>query len=139
MVCDGLESSSEKSITILLVEDDAGDLRKLKVGIRRRLGNITIEEAARGQTVCQIMKERKLHFDLMILDYGLPDIDGSEVLKLMKKNGYTKVAIGFTRFRNVLEEMKQSCAIEAFCKSDRDAFFTFLEQHVEKLRAKGNR
>ena len=69
---------------ILLVDDDE-DLRE---ALAEQLGmteDFEVFEAANGADAMQKVKEQ-IH-DLVILDVGLPDTDGRELCKLMRKQG----------------------------------------------------
>lgn len=74
--------SSGKSI--LIVDDDAA-LRQ-SLGEQLRLyEEFTAQEVDSGGGALEIVKNQR--FDLILLDVGLPDIDGREVCKLMRQAG----------------------------------------------------
>ncbi len=66
---------------VLLVEDDLS----LALGIQTALAraDIDVEHAARGTAALQLIRQQ--HFDVAILDLGLPDMDGLEVLSHIQK------------------------------------------------------
>ena len=79
--------------TILLVDDDA-DLRETLVEQLRLYDEFQViegENAAKG-----IATVRGEHVDLLIMDVGLPDMDGREAVKLLRKGGFKSPIIMLT-------------------------------------------
>ena len=79
--------------SILLVDDDA-DLRE---ALTEQLSlydefAITQEESASAG----IQTARNAHVDLLIMDVGLPDMDGREAVKLLRKGGFKSPIIMLT-------------------------------------------
>ncbi len=74
--------SSRKSI--LLVDDDDA----LRQSLAEQLGvyeEFSSTGAANGAEALEIFKSKS--FDLVLLDVGLPDMDGRELCKLLRRNG----------------------------------------------------
>ena len=69
---------------ILLVDDD-DDLREALSEQLVMTEDFDVFEAASGQSAMERVKEAI--YDLVILDVGLPDTDGRELCKLMRKQG----------------------------------------------------
>ena len=69
---------------ILLVDDDA-DLREALAEQLMMIDDFDVYEAEDGHQALERVKH-ELH-ELIILDVGLPDIDGREVCRLMRKQG----------------------------------------------------
>ncbi len=70
--------------TLLLVDDDEA----LRESLRDQLmlhEDFSIQEAANGADAIKVAKESP--HDLVILDVGLPDMDGREVCRLMRRAG----------------------------------------------------
>lgn len=69
--------------TVLLVDDHHSILRVTK----RMLGRLgwSVLEADRGEAALQAFGDEGESIDLVILDLGLPDIDGMQVLVEMKR------------------------------------------------------
>ena len=77
----GLER--QPAIRILLVEDDPELARRLGDGLRH--DGFVVEHAANGETGYDL--GRTENFDAVILDLGLPDMQGVEVLRRWRKLG----------------------------------------------------
>lgn len=70
---------------IFLVDDDA-ELRQTLID---QLAHYREFEIAEAGTACEALKVAKdAHIDLMILDVGLPDMDGREAVKILRKDGF---------------------------------------------------
>ena len=79
--------------TILIVDDDA-DLRETLVEQLRLYDEFNViegENASKG-----IATVRGEHVDLLIMDVGLPDMDGREAVKLLRKGGFKSPIIMLT-------------------------------------------
>ena len=78
---------------ILLVDDDT-DLREAlteQLGLYDEFAIVQAETAAKG-----IKAARDAHTDLLIMDVGLPDMDGREAVKLLRKGGFKSPIIMLT-------------------------------------------
>mgnify|MGYP000424450539 CR=1 FL=1 len=75
-----------RSAVILMIEDDA-DIRELLAGRVRRLG-VEVETATTG--AAGIEKARQLLPSLVIIDIGLPDIDGWKVIDTLAEDELTR-------------------------------------------------
>ena len=69
-------------IDLLLVDDHPMVLEGLRTTIREATGMRVAAEAATGEEALALARERS--FDAVILDLGLPDLDGLEVLRRLK-------------------------------------------------------
>ena len=79
--------------TILLVDDD----EELRESLRDQLAlhdEFDIQTAANAGQGIDIAKKERL--DLVILDVGLPDMDGREACKIMRKSGFKSPIIMLT-------------------------------------------
>ncbi|MGN6157547.1 MAG: response regulator transcription factor [Devosia sp.] len=70
---------------IFLVDDDA-DLRKTLLDQLMHYREFELIEAGTANEA--LRKVRDLHVDLMILDVGLPDMDGREAVKILRRDGF---------------------------------------------------
>ncbi len=69
---------------VLLVDDDEALRESLSEQLRLHEDFITVE-AGTGTEALNLAKRE--HFDAILLNVGLPDIDGREVCRLMRRNG----------------------------------------------------
>jgi DNA-binding response OmpR family regulator len=78
---------------IVLVDDDA-DLRRTLVD---QLSHYREFELIEGGTAADALaKVRDGHVDLMLLDVGLPDMDGREAVKILRREGFKSPIIMLT-------------------------------------------
>src|SRR5690606_6993201 len=78
---------------ILIVDDDT-DLREALVeqlSLYDEFETLQAENAAAGIAVA-----KQQHVDLLLMDVGLPDIDGREAVKLLRKAGFKAPVIMLT-------------------------------------------
>ena len=78
---------------ILLVDDDA-DLRKTLVDQLAHYREFDLLEG--GTAADALSKVRDSHVDLMLLDVGLPDMDGRETVKILRREGFKSPIIMLT-------------------------------------------
>ena len=78
---------------VLLVDDDAALRESLSEQLRLHEDFITVE-AGTGTEALNLAKRE--HFDAILLDVGLPDMDGREVCRLMRRNGIKSPIIMLT-------------------------------------------
>ncbi len=78
---------------ILLVDDDASLRQSLAEQLELHEEFFT-EHAEDGGAALDLVKNN--HFDLVLLDVGLPDMDGREVCKLMRRSGFKSPIIMLT-------------------------------------------
>ena len=84
---------------ILLVEDDS----PLAQGLKKALNNegLTVDWLNKGNTAITALASNPV--DAVILDLGLPDIDGTEVLKIIKKK-YPLIPVLILTARDSLDD-----------------------------------
>lgn len=78
----------------ILVVDDDSDLRESiteQLSLHDEFDVISVETAADG-----INSSKTEHLDLVIMDVGLPDMDGREACKILRKNGFKSPIIMLT-------------------------------------------
>jgi CheY-like chemotaxis protein len=96
------EVASAKS-SILIVDDDEFLTETFKV-ILETVG-YHVEIAASGMQA--IHKTRDKDYDLIILDIKLPDINGDEVARIMKKQGKKTKIVMITGYEKLAEGLKE--------------------------------
>jgi two-component system KDP operon response regulator KdpE len=74
-------------VKVLVVDDDATLRRTLQIGLRAAGHDVLI--AADGRTALQALQED--HPDIVVLDLGLPDLSGVEVLRRLR--GWSTVPV----------------------------------------------
>lgn len=74
---------------VLVVDDDPAILRTLSINLRAR--GYDVETAGDGRSALQIVDERMP--DVVILDLGLPDLDGVAVLKRLRMRAQVPVVV----------------------------------------------
>jgi two-component system response regulator QseB len=93
--------SDDEPATILLVEDDdelRALLRRLLVGAGYR-----VDEAADGQAGLHLGLTRR--YDLLLLDRGLPALDGLELLLRLRRRGCATPALLLSAFGSVRDRV----------------------------------
>jgi two-component system KDP operon response regulator KdpE len=83
--------------SILLVEDDAPLRRALRASLRAR--DLDVDEAATGELA--LTMAASIHPDLMLVDLGLPGIDGTETIRRLRAFSDTPVIVLTARDRAV--------------------------------------
>ena len=81
------------SRTILVVDDDAA-LRDSLTEQLRLLKEFAVEECASGAEALERVGAGR--FDLILLDVGLPDMDGRDVCRLLRRAGHTTPIVMLT-------------------------------------------
>lgn len=71
---------SDKALRLLLIDDERGFVETLSKRLARR--NIAATQACSGREAIQIL--RKAEFDVVVLDLKMEDMDGLDVLKIIK-------------------------------------------------------
>lgn len=68
----------------ILIADDLAMMRKITLDILTSLGYMNVAEVSNGaETLEKLQKE---NFDLLILDWNMPEMDGLQVLKAIRSN-----------------------------------------------------
>ncbi len=79
--------------TILIVDDDEALRHSLAEQLHLH-EEFDVEEAGTGTEAIEIVKDDR--FDLLLLDVGLPDMDGRELCRLMRRGGHKMPIIMLT-------------------------------------------
>ena len=70
---------------LLLVEDEPAAARLLAKGLRERAYAVDIAEDGEGAVACTVASD----YDVIVLDLGLPDMDGQRVCEQLRDGGVT--------------------------------------------------
>ena len=88
---------------LLLVDDDA-DLRHTLVEQLRDQPEFEVFEAGSGNDALKLLRE--VNIDLTILDVGLPDMDGREMVKRLREEGYRSPILMLTGHDNDADQIQ---------------------------------
>ena len=80
----GVRAGTMPAVRLMIVEDDTS----LATGLMRALANEGYEVTAAASGEEALERVRSEPFDLLVLDIGLPGIDGFEVLRRLRAGGY---------------------------------------------------
>ena len=98
-----------KKKLILFIEDDRSTVEVYKIALEG--AGFRIKVFLSGQDAIEEIKEiaegKKEKPDLVLLDYILPDLDGIEILKEIRKNKNTKDIKVFLSSNYSIEELKR--------------------------------
>ena len=116
----------DKIIKVLLVDDEKGYINVLSNRLSKRSINAT--KAFSGTQAIQIL--RKNDFDVVVLDLKMEDMDGIEVLKIMKKMA-PEVPVIFLTGHGSQEAAREGIAFGAFDYLTKPCE---LSQLIEKIK-----
>lgn len=68
----------------ILIVDDFATMRKILMGMLTKLGFSNVAEAESAPKAWELLQ--KDHFDLVISDYNMPDMNGIELLSQVRKD-----------------------------------------------------
>jgi len=93
MECDSDQPTRSESLKLLVVDDDEVDRMAILRALRVWKGELQIEEAATGNQALEHFAHKQ--FDVVLLDYRLPDMDGLDVLRMMnaRRRGSTAILV----------------------------------------------
>ena len=116
----------DKIIKVLLVDDEKGYINVLSNRLFKR--SIKATKAFSGTQALQIL--RKNDFDVVVLDLKMEDMDGIEVLKIMKKMA-PEVPVIFLTGHGSQEAAREGIAFGAFDYLTKPCE---LSQLIEKIK-----
>jgi two-component system, OmpR family, KDP operon response regulator KdpE len=92
---------------VLVVDDEPQIVRALRINLRAR--GYEVDAAPDGRTALDLAARR--HPDVIVLDLGLPDMEGAEVIKGLR--GWTSVPIIVLTARHASEEKVETLDVGA--------------------------
>jgi len=90
--------NSSSSVSLLMVEDSPQDQKTIGNVLLNGPMDISITRVTTGEEGLQLVE--KYHFDIILLNYNLPRMNGLEFLSFMKKMGYNIPSIMITEHGN---------------------------------------
>ncbi|WNM18874.1 response regulator [Flavobacterium capsici] len=81
---------TNKTLKILLIEDDTIEVMKFKRVIQLLEGNHQLLEAKNGETALTILAEQTCKPNIIILDLNMPKMNGIEFLSILKNDKILK-------------------------------------------------
>ncbi|MBF0611679.1 MAG: response regulator [Magnetococcales bacterium] len=115
----------------ILIVDDQPDIRSM-LAMRLELQDHTIEQAENGAVGLEMARQGR--FDLILLDMHMPVMDGHEMVRLLRQEGYAGLVVAVTASAMVSDTHR---AIQAGCND-----FIFkpvsedFEERIEQLLRK---
>ncbi len=110
-VCGAIMFEARK---ILVVDDDE------KIGglISHFLGKWSFEvhRVGDGLDAIEFLKKRKEHFDVIITDYSMPQMNGLELTRILRKRYPRTVVIGMSGFDSIGNDFMREGALAFFRK-----------------------
>lgn len=91
--------NAQKEARLLVVEDDPNILELLSASLR--FAGFQVTTATSGSAAVNAAKDRRP--DLVVLDVMLPDLDGFEVIRLMRENG-SRTPVVFLTARDATDD-----------------------------------
>lgn len=83
-------------IKILLVEDNEFNQVVAVDTLKSLIKNLTIDVASNGKLAIELLKDKSKHYDIILMDVQMPEMNGYETTKYIRKNGtlgYTDVPV----------------------------------------------
>ena len=114
-----------------LIVDDDSDLRRFLVG-ELAVEGVDLEEAGCGQSALSLIRESPIPYDLVLLDWSLPDFSGVEICRRLRTSGLTMPVLMLTGRDDVRDR------VEAL-DSGADDFITkpfSIEELLARIRAR---
>ena len=75
----------------IMVIDDSVTMRRIEIVALKNAGYTDVVEAENGKSALTILKDQKMKLpDLILLDWNMPEMNGLELLKILKKDNELK-------------------------------------------------
>lgn len=79
-----------RSLNILLIEDDAIEVMKFNRVLKKLESNHKVVEANNGEEALEILKNKEIIPDIILLDLNMPKLNGIEFLTILKNDEVLK-------------------------------------------------
>jgi DNA-binding NtrC family response regulator len=128
-----VERKLEKKSSILIVDDDPS-IRKVMAAILEEKG-YKVDTAETGKIAIQ--KSKTKFYNLALLDIRLPDMEGTELLTLMKQTTPAMIKImvtGYPSIQNAVEALNKGANAFIIKPLNIDQALKIIENLLEKQR-----
>lgn len=122
---------SKKEATILLVDDDESICRTLSLMLKEN--GYAVQTAHTGKEA--IEKSKANIFNVSILDIRLPDVEGTELLKLLRETSPKMVKIMFTgypKLENAVKALNEGADAYIMKPVDIEELLATIEEKLEE-------
>lgn len=133
-------SEKKRKFTILLVEDNPGDVRLLEEAFKESLIKTQINTVQDGQSAIEYLKKRgkfgntAVRPDIILLDLNLPKKDGKEVLLEIKSDEVLKsIPVIILTTSNSDDDILRSYMLHANCYITKPVDFNDFMQTIREL------
>jgi len=123
---------SAQRINLLIVEDEKSQ-RELLEGFLLRQGFSVFSVDGGGKALAEV---RRVNFDLVLLDYKMPGMDGLQTLREMKKISPELAVVMMTAYGTIetaVQAMKEGAADYLTKPIDLDELLLLIEKVLEKI------
>lgn len=123
---------SAQRINLLIVEDEKSQ-REMLEGFLLRQGFSVLSADGGGKALAEV---RRAHFDLVLLDYKMPGMDGFQTLREMKKINPELAVVMMTAYGTIetaVQAMKEGAADYLTKPIDLDELLLLIEKVSEKI------
>jgi DNA-binding response OmpR family regulator len=105
-----------ENIKLLVVEDETAVREYMKRDLQRQFPGAIVDEAGGGKEA--IMLIRATEYDLVILDIMMPEVNGKDVMQIIKKEKKLPDILVVTAYdsKNVADELLAAGAIDYMAK-----------------------
>ncbi len=114
-----MNAPNERPIEIMLIEDNAGDVRLTQEALKENKVNNTLRVMRDGESALKFLSQKgpqQAHPDLILLDLNLPGMNGQEVLSKIKSNPDTgSIPVVVLTTSRAEEDIARSYSLHANC------------------------
>ena len=136
----GIFSALSKPIEILLVEDNAGDVRLTREVLKEGRIENTLRVAMDGEEALRILRKEGVHAgipspDLILLDLNLPRMNGIEVLRVVKSDpALLRIPVVVMTTSEADEDVCAAYDLHANCYIAKPVDFTSFMSVIETIK-----
>lgn len=101
---------SKERLSLLIIEDDPSQRAAVQVRLKRKIIG-DVDTAENGYAGLEILKKKS--YGLILIDLGLPDINGEDVVKIYRKNNPKNTTPIVALTGQVLDDTEQQNLIKS--------------------------